>query len=168
MNIELQCCALFIIFTIFVMFSREKKLDLMNRKLFLRAISACFACLIFDILSIIMINKAVNEGVSPALTLFTCKVYIMILVMQGYFGYMYAATSMLPGKETWAKTLKIIFHIIFITGEILVFVMPLKYELDGRIVYTHGLSATAAYFLCAVFIIATIKVDYNFSDSLTA
>ncbi len=156
MNIELQCCALFIIFTIFVMFSREKKLDLMNRKLFLRAISACFACLIFDILSIIMINKAVNEGVSPALTLFTCKVYIMILVMQGYFGYMYAATSMLPGKETWAKTLKIIFHIIFITGEILVFVMPLKYELDGRIVYTHGLSATAAYFLCAVFIIATI------------
>ncbi|MBP5608271.1 MAG: EAL domain-containing protein [Lachnospiraceae bacterium] len=156
MNIELQCCALFIIFTIFVMFFREKKLDLMNRRLFLRAIHACFACLIFDILSIVMINMSVNDGFSPAITIITCKVYIMLLVMQGYFGYLYAATSMLPGKAVWAKTLKLIFHIIFVAGEGLVLILPLNYELDGRIVYTHGASAVMAYLLCAVYIISTI------------
>ena len=66
MNIELQCCALFIIFTISVMFLREKKLDLMNRKLFFRAICACFACLIFDILSIVLINKSATARDSMA------------------------------------------------------------------------------------------------------
>ena len=81
MNIELQCCALFIIFTITVMFLREKKLDLMNRKLFFRAICACFACLIFDILSIILINKSVLSGFNPLITRIVCKFYIMLLVM---------------------------------------------------------------------------------------
>ena len=85
MNIELQCCALFIIFTITVMFLREKKLDLMNRRLFFRAICACFACLIFDILSVVLINMSVFRGFSPFITSIVCKLYIMLLVLQGLF-----------------------------------------------------------------------------------
>ena len=83
MNIELQCCALFIIFTIFVMFLREKKLELMNRRLFLRAIYACFATLIFDIISIVLINMSVLDGFDPFITETVCKLYILLLVMQG-------------------------------------------------------------------------------------
>ena len=96
MNIELQCCALFILFTILVMFHREKKLDLMNRKLFQRALYACFACIVFDILSIVFINLSTYNGFDPDITRIICKLYIMLLGFQGYFAYLYASTNLLP------------------------------------------------------------------------
>ncbi len=156
MNIELQCCALFIIFTIAVMFIREKKLDLMNRKLFQRAISACFACLIFDILSVVLINLSVNSGFNPFITGIVCKLYIMLLVLQGYFGYVYASTSLLPRNKTWAKAARIIFHLIFAAGEIMMLVLPIDYTASGRIVYSFGPSTSVAYTLSAIYILSTI------------
>lgn len=158
MNIELQCCALFILFTIFVMFMREKKLDLMNRKLFFRALCACFGCLTFDILSVILINMTVNSGFYPAVTSVVCKIYIMLLVLQGYFGYVYASTSLLPRDELWAKIAKIISHVIFGVGELLMFVLPIGYEANGRVVYSYGPSTSVAYLLSAIFILSTIAI----------
>ena len=156
MNIELQCCALFIIFTISVMFLREKKLDLMNRRLFFRAICACFVCLIFDILSIILINLAVHHGFDPFITRLVCRIYIMFLVLQGYFGYVYASTSLLPRDQTWAKWVRIISHSIFGTGEFLMLVLPIGYEAYGRVVYSYGPSTFVAYILSAIYILSTI------------
>lgn len=156
MNIELQCCALFILFTIAVMFRREKKLDLMNRKLFERAISACFACLTFDILSIVLINMSVHNGFSPFITGIVCRFYIMLLVMQGYLGYVYAYTSMLPRDKTWAKVVRIISHSIFVVGEILMLVLPIGFTAEGRVVYSYGMSTIVAYVLSSIYILSTI------------
>ncbi len=156
MNIELQCCALFIVFTIFVMFMREKKLDLMNRKLFFHALCACFGCLIFDILSVILINLAVHQGFSPIITSIVCKLYIMLLTLQGFCGYVYASTSLLPVDKTWAKVVKTLSYVIFIAGEILMFVLPIGYEAYDRVVYSYGPSTSVAYVLSAVYIISTI------------
>ncbi|MCR4739906.1 MAG: EAL domain-containing protein [Lachnospiraceae bacterium] len=166
MNIELQCCGLFVIFTITVMFLREKKLDLMNRKLFFRAICACFACLIFDILSIILINRSVYNGFSPLITEIVCKIYIMLLVLQGYFGYVYASTSLLPRDKKWAKAVRIISHIFFATGEILMLVLPIGYEAHGRMVYSYGPSTSVAYLLSAVFILSTIITTLAFRKEM--
>ncbi len=156
MNIELQCCALFIIFAIFVMFMREKKLDLMNRKLFFHALCACFGCLIFDILSVVLINLSVHQGFNPFITAIICKVYIMLLTLQGYCGYVYASTSLLPTDKVWAKAVKNISHVIFIVGEILMLVLPIGYEAHDRIVYSFGPSTSVAYILSAVYILSTI------------
>ncbi len=156
MNIELQCCALFIIFTIAVMFIREKKLDLMNRRLFQRAIIACFACLIFDILSVILITLSVYSGFSVAITEMVCKFYIMLLVLQGYFGYVYASTSLLPRDKTWAVIARYLSHLIFGIGEIMMLVLPIGYTASGRVVYSYGPSTSVAYALSAVYILSTI------------
>ncbi|SCY36332.1 EAL domain, c-di-GMP-specific phosphodiesterase class I (or its enzymatically inactive variant) [Lachnospiraceae bacterium XBB2008] len=156
MNIELQCCALFIIFAIAVMFIREKKLDLMNRKLFQRAILACFACLIFDILSVILINLSVHSGFSVALTEMVCKFYIMLLVLQGYFGYVYASTSLLPGDKMWAVIVKYMSHLIFVVGEMMMLILPIGFTAEGRVVYSFGPSTSVAYVLSAIYILSTI------------
>ena len=166
MNIELQCCALFIIFTITVMFLREKKLDLMNRKLFFRAICACFACLIFDILSIVLINKSVLSGFNPLITGIVCKIYIMLLVMQGYFGYVYASTSLLPRDRKWAKNVRFISHLIFAVGEILMFVLPIGFEAKGRIVFSYGPSTSVAYILSAIYILSTITITVAYRKEM--
>lgn len=156
MNIELQCCALFIIFTIAVMFIREKKLDLMNRKLFQRAILACFACLIFDILSVILINKSVFSGFNASITGIICKFYIMLLVLQGYFGYVYASTSLLPRDRMWAKVVRNVSHLVFVTGEIMMLVLPIGFTASDRVVYSYGPSTTVAYVLSVFYILSTI------------
>ena len=166
MNIELQCCALFIIFTIAVMFMREKKLDLMNRKLFQRAICACFACLIFDILSVILINLSVNSGFNPFITGLVCKLYIMLLVMQGYFGYVYASTSLLPRNKTWAKIARTIFHLIFAAGELMMLLLPIDYTASGRIVYSFGPSTSVAYTLSAIYILSTIVTTIAYRKNM--
>ena len=156
MNIELQCCALFIIFTIAVMFAREKKLDLTNRKLFQRAISACFACLIFDILSIVLINLSVHSGFDPFITSIVCKFYIMLLVTQGYFGFVYAATGLFPRDRAWARAATLFYHVIFAAGEVLMLVLPIEYTASGRVVYSYGPSTSVAYILSAIYILSTI------------
>ncbi|MCR4648120.1 MAG: EAL domain-containing protein [Lachnospiraceae bacterium] len=166
MNIELQCCALFILLTILVMFHREKKLDLMNRKLFLRAVYACFACLTFDIVSVIFITISVNEGVFGGVTKIICKLYIMLLVLQGYYGYQYVSTNLLPRNKTWAKVIRIISHTIFGIGEVLMFVLPISYTVEGRIVYSFGPSTSVAYALSAVFILATITLTFAFKKKM--
>ena len=166
MNIELQCCGLFIIFTITVMFLREKKLDLMNRKLFFRAICACFLCLIFDILSIILINMSVHSGFDPFITGTVCKIYIMLLVTQGYFGYVYASTSLLPRDKKWAKYARIFSHVVFGVGEFLMLVLPIGYEADGRIVFSYGPSTAVAYAMSAVYILATIATTIGYRKEM--
>ncbi|MBQ6966635.1 MAG: EAL domain-containing protein [Lachnospiraceae bacterium] len=158
MNIELQCCALFIIFTIAVMFFREKRLDLMNRKLFQCAICACFSCLIFDILSIVFINMSVHRGFNSDITRIVCKLYIMLLVLQGYLGYVYASTSLLPRDETWAKIARASFHGIFGLGEVLMLLLPIGFTASGRMVYSFGPSTSVAYALSAVYILTTIII----------
>ena len=166
MNIELQCCALFIIFTITVMFLREKKLDLMNRRLFFRAICACFACLIFDILSVILINMSVFHGFSPFITGIVCKFYIMLLVLQGYFGYVYASTSLLPQDRTWANVARVFSHLIFGVGEVLMLVFPIGFTAYGRIVYSYGPSTSVAYALSAIYILATITITIAYRKQM--
>ncbi len=156
MNIELQCCALFIIFSISVMFMYEKKLDLMNRRLFQRAIIACFACLIFDVLSVILINLSVYSGFNPFITEIVCKLYIMLLVLQGFFGYVYASTSLLPRDRAWAKAARTISYLIFALGEILMLLLPISFTAAGRVVYSYGPSTSVAYILSAVYILSTI------------
>ncbi|MBQ9866693.1 MAG: hypothetical protein IJM34_06695 [Lachnospiraceae bacterium] len=51
-------------------------------------------------------------------------------------------------------------------GEILVLALPLKYELDGRIVYTHGYSASLAYLLCVIYIISTIITTFAYRKDM--
>ncbi len=158
MNIELQCCALFILFTILVMFHREKKLDLMNRKLFQRALYACFACIVFDILSVIVINLSTYDGFNADVTKIICKIYIMLLGLQGYFAYLYASTNLLPRDKTWSKTARITYHAIFTIGELLMLILPIGFTANGRIVYSFGPSTIVAYLLSIVYITSTIVI----------
>ncbi len=148
------------------MFTREKKLDLMNRKLFQRAIYVCFACLVFDITSIVLINMSVHSGFSHTVTSVVCKIYIMLLVMQGYIGYVYASTSLLPREETWAKAVRLASHIVFAVGEVLMLILPIDFTAQGRVVYSFGPSTSVAYSLSAVYILSTIVTTVSYRKEM--
>ena len=166
MNIELQCCALFILTVIFFMFFREKKLDITYRFLFVRAMTACAVCLVFDILSIIVIHQAVYKGFNPGLTIIVCKLYIMLLALQGYYGFTYAAISVLPTNKNWSKTVRTIYFITIVAGEIAMFCLPIRYEAEGRLAYSYGASTKVAYVLAAIYITATIVISLIYKKQM--
>lgn len=78
MNVELQCCALFIVLVISALFFRERKLDLNNRTLFVRALCVCIITICLDILSIVAIYCTYYHSFSPILTKIICKLYTYI------------------------------------------------------------------------------------------
>ncbi|MCR4642426.1 MAG: EAL domain-containing protein [Lachnospiraceae bacterium] len=157
MNIELQCCALFILSVVSVMFFCNKKLDLVNRMLFVRALTVCFLCLVFDIVSVAAIYRTVHYGFSETATLILCKIYIMLLVSQGFISFNYAAISILP-RVRGSKILMKVYFGIYILGEIAMAVLPIDFLMDGRVVYSKGASTNVAYLLAGIYTVTTIVI----------
>lgn len=158
MNIELQCCALFIILVISALFFRERKLDLNNRTLFVRALCVCIITNCLDILSIVAIYYATYHSFSPILTKIICKLYIFTLVLQGYFGYVYIMMDAFSHRQY--NQIKQLMHWIFIIGELAILITPISYTLDGRRIYSYGISANIAFILAAIFICAIILIGF--------
>ncbi len=154
MNIELQICGLVMLVIFLVLIERERKLNVKNRMLFIAAFGVCIACLIFDIASIVCIHKAVYEGFSPAITTAVCKFYIMLLVTQGYCGFLYACLDVaVQFKNKLIRTLALVLYVI---GEILIILLPLDYYMDGRVVYSYGPAALCTYALAMFYIVFTL------------
>ena len=157
MNIELQCCSLFVVLVIYVLFMREKKLNLTNRILFMRSLYSCIAMLLLDIVSVICIYCSTNYGLPPIITKIVCKLYIFSLVLQGYLGYVYVMTELLVNKKY--NPIKRILHLTFTFGELLILVLPISFAMDGRQTYSYGASTLVAYALAVIFILSTIILD---------
>ena len=90
----------------------------------------------------------------------------MLLVLQGYFGYVYASTSLLPQDRTWANVARVFSHLIFGVGEVLMLVFPIGFTAYGRIVYSYGPSTSVAYALSAIYILATITITIAYRKQM--
>lgn len=158
MNVELQCCALFIVLVISALFFRERKLDLNNRTLFVRALCVCIITICLDILSIVAIYCAYYHSFSPILTKIICKLYILTLVLQGYLGYVYIMTDVFSHKQH--NQIKQLLHWTFLIGELTILVTPISYTLDDQSVYSYGISTNIAFILAAIFICVIISIGF--------
>ena len=154
MNILLQCCALMMLFSIIIMFYREKRLDLTNKRLFVFALFSCLLALIFDIGSLVCIYYATYAGFSPLITRLACKAYVILLVVQGYCGFLYASSSIFNGKKY--NKVSIFYFAVFLSGIIAIAVSPIYYYQEGRIAYSSGLATSFAYGMASFFILSIL------------
>ena len=165
MNIELQLCGLVMLLIFLVLIERERNLNIKNRLLFLAAFVICIVCLIFDIVSIVFINMAVYKGFSPAVTRAVCKAYIMLLVTQGYCGFLYACLDITVQFKN--RVIRSFALILYVTGEILIVILPLDYFMDGRVVYSEGPAALCTYALATFYIFATIYLSLKHKKDIS-
>ena len=164
MNITLQCCSLFVLTIIYIMYLHEKKLDLTNRTLFLRALGICYLGLIFDILSVVAICMS-GTVFHPFAVKMICKFYIFLLMMQGYFGYVYVMTGLFVEKKY--NPVKRIYHMLFTVSNIAVLFVPISYERRGNSVYSHGPAAILAYAFVGFYILTIIIIAYTHKEYFT-
>ncbi|MCR5251929.1 MAG: EAL domain-containing protein [Lachnospiraceae bacterium] len=129
----------------------------MNRSLYVKALVICFFCLIFDIGSVASIYLSVYHGLNETVTKLICKLYVMILVAQGYMSFNYAATGIMS-RNKGSKILQGVYLCIFFAGEIAMAVLPIDFFMEGREVYSEGPSTSVAYLLAGIYTLSTIGI----------
>jgi len=153
MNIQMQTGGVLITLLLLYFYKRQGNIGLYMGKLFLTALYINIACLLLDILSIILI---VHQDSFPRLLVEAeCKTYLVSLVVNGYMALAYASAD--------------IHHLVkadrFIRGAgiavaavcILIFVLPIHIFYDGaNIAYTYGMACYATYGGALILIMTTL------------
>ncbi|MCM1040278.1 MAG: EAL domain-containing protein [Roseburia sp.] len=153
MNIEVQCCGIAILLLLWIFYLRQKPLGLYSVKLFLITMGMTLFCVSMDILSIVAIH---HRAELPVFILaFICKTYIASLIWVGYLGLVYSCTDFARSKKERMK-LNRIYTVLVIVGTVLVYVLPIQYFQEGRVVYTYGPSCMMTYFFALLFILITL------------
>ncbi len=165
MNIELQICGLAVLIIFFIFIERDRKLNVKNRRLFVAAFIICIICLVFDIVSIVCIHEAVYNGFSPVLTRAVCKVYIMLLVTQGYCGFLYGCLDLTV--QFRYKVIRALAFVLYVIGEILIIILPIEYHMDGRIVYSYGAANLCTYALAIFYISFTLYLTFKHKKDIS-
>ncbi len=153
MNIEVQCCGVVILLLLWYFSLRQKALGLEAEKLFRLTMAVTSFCVVMDIMSIAAINY--RQQISGFWLACICKTYIVSLIWVGYFGLIYASTDF---RGTWAERRKKnkIYTVIVLTGTVLIYVLPIRYFLEGDVVYTYGPACTATYIFALLFVLVTL------------
>ncbi len=165
LNIELQCCALFMLVVLLLIFINEHALDLSSRRLYFYALLSCIVCIVFDIASIVGIAAATEGTISEHAACFICKLYVMSLVIQSFQGFLYAAGEFFT-KTSHHRTL-VICQGIMVLGLVCVMLLPIHFYMEGRIVYSYGPSVVATYIFSLFFITSTILMVFRHNDRLS-
>lgn len=153
------------LFAIIIMFYREKRLALTNKRLFVFALFSCLVALVFDILSLVCIYYATYAGFSPLITRIVCKLYIILLVCQGYCGFLYASSSIFRGRRY--NKVSVFYFVAFLCGVTGIAVSPIYYFQEGRIAYSSGLATSFAYGMASFFILSTIAISLIFRKKIS-
>lgn len=153
MNLEVQCCGAAILALIWYFTLRQRTLKLESEKLFLITMGVNSFCLIMDISSIIAINN--RELISGFLLALICKTYIVSLIWVGYFGLIYSSSDF-KGTRKERNRMNRVYTVILLAGTVLIYILPIKYYLEGDVVYTYGPSCMATYIFALLFVLVTL------------
>ena len=153
MNIQVQCCGLAILFLLWIFYLSQKPLGLYSVKMFLITMGMTSFCVSMDILSIVAIHHM--KQIPGILLEFICKTYIVSLIWVGYFGLLYSGTELAKTRYERIKQNRG-YTVVVITGTVLICVLPIRYYLEGRVVYTYGPSCMATYAFALMFVLLTL------------
>lgn len=154
LNIELQICGFIMLSVLLIRFFRERSLFTHSRNLFLVMIAASLFCVTLDIISIIAIYLNTGGFVSKLFTEFICKAYIISLVANGFLNFTYVQNECFINQVS--KLVRYICMMSLLVSILAIACLPLYYIMDGRIVYSYGPSALAAYITEGIYIAASI------------
>ena len=161
-NIQVQTSSLLVIILIMIFFFLSRKIGLFTERVFTRILFGTFFCLVFDIVSVIMIC---NDDVLPHIAVeISCKLYLASLVSMAFAALDYILTELLPEKQ-YHRSVMIFFTIIPIES-IVIFLLPIDWYHEGRTVYSMGASTTATYIFAFLFIVSTIFLILTKRDKL--
>lgn len=162
MNIAVQVCGLINILVVLVFYLSAKRLKLYKRRIFYYILIISVANISFDIMSVFAIHY--KEQLPMVLVNIICKLYLCMLIFQGWSALTYATADAVP-KQRHIMTSSIL-TIAAIIECFEVFKYPIEIFDDGYNVYTFGTSVMLVYIFTAFNIIAIWISTVVFADKI--
>lgn len=159
MNIQMQCCGLFLLLVLFVFYMRQKRLNLVTEKAFFVVFIVMLSCITLDILSIVCI---IYRNVLPMLLVhLVCKSYIVSLVSVASSCLSYVCVDVFVGSTRYKRYLQIISVGMFASA-MLIYHLPIYYyyHAGSKYIYSHGPSTVATYIFGAINLFAVLAIMY--------
>lgn len=142
---------------------KNQHLGLFTEHIFLRIICITMASVSLDILSIVAITY--REEIPGLLLEAVCKTYISSLVWVGYLALIYVLTDLYSEKVYKAIVRKYTFFAI--ASSVIVFLLPIHYFQENKIIYTYGGSVLATYSFALIFVGNTVYHILRYGKSMS-
>lgn len=155
MNIDIQCCGVALLIMLLVIYSRQRRLELVSGKIFRAAYFITFFCLCMDILSVVLIVH--RSQLPPLLTELECKTYLVTLVLVGLIALIYVSSDISCQVPSYRKQIYCYIAITVVVA-VLIYCLPISLYAneDGSIVYSYGPSTWMTYFGALFFVVANL------------
>lgn len=153
MDIWTQCCGVILMSVLLLFYIRQKKIFLNTEKAFLKAFLVTFACIVLDILSIVVLNY--RNALPEVFVKFICKSYLVSLVGVALFGLLYICVDIYTKRSEYRNKVRK-YELAALVGLLLIYSLPINYMFaeDGiTIIYTYGASVITTYIFAIGFLI---------------
>ncbi len=145
MHIQIQCCGVVLMLVLFYFYMRQKRIALETQKAFLTVFWASFICIVFDILSIIVIQQ--RHVLSEWFAKFIAKTYLITLIGVAVSALGYMCVDIYAKREDYWHDMRR-YLVLCAVGVVGTYAAPLyyNYAADGaEVLYTFGPSVYVTY-----------------------
>ena len=167
MNIEIQCCGLVLMITIFVMYmlSGTGRFILYSSKLFIAALLVSIIAICFDITSMIALYYI--DQIPQWLTEVVCKAYIISLVFEATSSLVYSMYDCFAYRRY--RRFAYICLTLDIISSIVIAILPIKFNVDDPShAFTEGPSVMATYAACLGVLTVTLFLLIRYGKRMNA
>lgn len=151
MHIQIQCCGIVLMLTLFYFYMRQKRISLNTQQAFLGVFFATFVCIAVDILSIGAIEC--RHLLPEHFVKFIAKSYLVTLLGVAISALSYMCVDIYPNHNIYRQNMKK-YRILTLIGVIGTYAAPLDYHYDKdgvTVMYTHGPSLYVTYGMALIF-----------------
>lgn len=160
MNIQMQCCGLFLLLVLLIFYLRQKRLNLVTEKAFFVVFVVMLCCISLDILSVLCIVQM--EYLPVHLVNFVCKSYPVSLVSVAASCLSYVCVDVFVGSARYKRYLQTISVLLFVAGTI-IYLLPIHYYYDAetKVLYSYGPSVVATYISASLILLAILLIIFK-------
>ncbi|MCM1054764.1 MAG: EAL domain-containing protein [Bacteroides sp.] len=158
MPIQVQCCGLLLMLILLYFYKSQRIIKLNTEKAFWRSFVMTFVCIVFDILSCIVISY--RDSLPDLLVELVSKTYLATLVCVSFFALLYICTDIYPNKHDYKKIM-VKYGVFVGIAVVLIYALPIFFYEDKseKLLYSYGPSDYATYmFALATLIIVAVHL----------
>ncbi len=151
MHIQIQCCGIVLMLTLFYFYMRQRRISLNTQRAFLGVFLATFICITVDILSIGAIEY--RDLLPEHFVKFIAKSYLITLLGVAISALSYMSVDIYTNHNVYRRNMKT-YLILALIGAIGTYIAPLDYHYDKdgvTVMYTHGPSLYVTYGMALIF-----------------
>lgn len=160
LNIQFQVAGIILLTVIIIMYTRQRALNLLSEKYFMKVFFSVYICVLLDVISVLAINN--SELMSDRLCKFICKLYLVSVVNVALSIIIYTIYGVLIRKPWLVK----VCYIPFIVFLVLECILPINYYADNGSVYTYGSAVVCTYIVAVMYIIAVAFYIVKYGKTL--